>query len=96
MMEVNRTFLPPFPVTSAPGLPDADAAALPQTAEVLLPLVYGELRKLAASRMAQKQAGQTLQPTAVVHEGYLKLGGISAGPGRRIFSEQQHRRCAGS
>ena len=37
-------------------------------AEELLPLVYEELRKLAAQRMAQEQPGQTLQPTALVHE----------------------------
>jgi RNA polymerase sigma factor (TIGR02999 family) len=39
----------------------------------LLPLVYEELRKLAASRMANEQAGQTLQPTALVHEAWLRL-----------------------
>jgi RNA polymerase sigma factor (TIGR02999 family) len=41
----------------------------------LLPLVYGELRKLAAVRMAQEQANQTLQPTALVHEAWLRLTG---------------------
>jgi RNA polymerase sigma factor (TIGR02999 family) len=41
----------------------------------LLPLVYEELRKLAAARMAQEQAGQTLQPTALVHEAWLRLTG---------------------
>ena len=41
----------------------------------LLPLVYEELRKLAAARMAQEQAGQTLQPTALVHEVWLRLTG---------------------
>lgn len=45
----------------------------PQAAEQLLPLVYDELRKLAASRLAQEQAGQTLQATALVHEAYLRL-----------------------
>jgi RNA polymerase sigma factor (TIGR02999 family) len=39
----------------------------------LLPLVYDELRKLAAQRMAQESPGQTLQPTALVHEAYLRL-----------------------
>lgn len=39
----------------------------------LLPLVYDELRKLAAARLAQEQPGQTLQPTALVHEAYLRL-----------------------
>jgi RNA polymerase sigma factor (TIGR02999 family) len=41
----------------------------------LLPLVYGELRKLAAAKMANEAAGQTLQPTALVHEAWLRLGG---------------------
>ncbi|MEW6156885.1 MAG: ECF-type sigma factor [Verrucomicrobiota bacterium] len=44
-------------------------------AEELLPLVYEELRKLAAHRMAQESPGQTLQPTALVHEAYLRLLG---------------------
>jgi RNA polymerase sigma factor (TIGR02999 family) len=42
-------------------------------AEQLLPLVYEELRKLAASKMAQEKPGQTLQATALVHEAYLRL-----------------------
>jgi RNA polymerase sigma factor (TIGR02999 family) len=41
----------------------------------LLPLVYGELRKLAAAKLAGEQPGQTLDATALVHEAYLKLGG---------------------
>src|SRR5438132_3861329 len=45
----------------------------PHAAEQLLPLVYDELRKLAAERMAQERPGQTLQPTALVHEAYLRL-----------------------
>lgn len=44
-----------------------------QAAEKLLPLVYEELRKLAAARLAQERAGQTLQATALVHEAYLRL-----------------------
>jgi RNA polymerase sigma factor (TIGR02999 family) len=47
----------------------------PRAAEQLLPLVYGELRKLAARRLAQEQPGQTLQATALVHEAYLRLVG---------------------
>jgi RNA polymerase sigma factor (TIGR02999 family) len=43
-------------------------------AEKLLPLVYDELRRLAASKMAQEAPGQTLQPTALVHEAWLRLG----------------------
>ena len=46
-----------------------------QGADQLLPLVYGELRKLAAAKMANEPAGQTLQPTALVHEAWLRLGG---------------------
>ena len=46
-----------------------------QAADQLLPLVYGELRKLAAAKMAHEAAGQTLQPTALVHEAWLRLGG---------------------
>src|SRR5262249_41018335 len=45
----------------------------PSAAGQLLPLVYGELRKLAAERMAREQPGQTLQATALVHEAYLRL-----------------------
>jgi RNA polymerase sigma factor (TIGR02999 family) len=44
-------------------------------ADELLPLVYEELRKLAAARMAQESPGQTLQPTALVHEAWLRLVG---------------------
>ena len=47
----------------------------PEAAEQLLPLVYDELRKLAAQRLAQEKAGQTLQATALVHEAYLRLVG---------------------
>ena len=53
----------------------------PHAAKELLPLVYDELRKLAAVRLAQEQSGQTLQATALVHEAYLKLAG--PGPARR-------------
>src|ERR1700688_4401332 len=47
----------------------------PQAASQWLPLVYDELRKLAAQRLAQETPGQTLQPTALVHEAYLRLVG---------------------
>jgi RNA polymerase sigma factor (TIGR02999 family) len=49
----------------------------PHAAEQLLPLVYDELRKLAAGRLAQEKPGQTLQATALVHEAYLRLVGQS-------------------
>src|SRR5713101_3946255 len=45
----------------------------PHAAEELLPLVYEELRKLAAHKMAQEKPGQTLEATALVHEAYLRL-----------------------
>ena len=47
----------------------------PSAAEQLLPLVYDELRKLAAAKLAQEKPGQTLQATALVHEAYLRLVG---------------------
>jgi RNA polymerase sigma factor (TIGR02999 family) len=47
----------------------------PHAAEQLLPLVYDELRKLAAARLAQEKPGQTLEATALVHEAYLRLVG---------------------
>ena len=47
----------------------------PKAAEELLPLVYAELRKLAAAKMALENSQQTLQPTALVHEAYLRLTG---------------------
>ena len=45
----------------------------PHAAEQLLPLVYDELRKLAARKLAQERPGQTLQATALVHEAYIPL-----------------------
>ena len=45
----------------------------PHAAEQLLPLVYDELRRLAAQQLAQEKPGQTLQATALVHEAYLRL-----------------------
>src|ERR1041385_4694464 len=49
----------------------------PTAAEELLPLVYGELRKLASHKMASEAPGQTLQPTALVHEAWLRLVGAA-------------------
>src|SRR5436190_16007894 len=54
---------------------DAAAAGDPKAAAELLPLVYDELRKLAAARMAEEKPGQTLQATALVHEAYVRLVG---------------------
>ena len=50
----------------------------PHAAEQLLPLVYDELRTLAAQRLAQEKPGQTLQATALVHEAYVRLLGADA------------------
>jgi RNA polymerase sigma factor (TIGR02999 family) len=50
----------------------------PQAAGELLPIVYEELRRLASHKMAQEAAGHTLQPTALVHEAWLRLGGSEA------------------
>jgi RNA polymerase sigma factor (TIGR02999 family) len=52
----------------------------PKAADQLLPLVYDELRKLAAHKLLQEEAGQTLQPTALVHEAYLRLVGAGNMP----------------
>jgi RNA polymerase sigma factor (TIGR02999 family) len=58
----------------------------PKAAEELLPLVYDELRRLAAAKMAGERPGQTLQPTALVHEAWLRLAG---GPDRQ-WNDRQH------
>lgn len=55
------------------GTLDPSPDGEPQTAEELLPIVYEELRRLAARRMAQEASVHTLQPTALVHEAWLKL-----------------------
>ena len=57
----------------------------PQAAEQLLPLVYDELRKLAAQKMAQEKPGQTLDATALVHDAYLRLVGDRQFASRRHF-----------
>src|SRR5436190_4020033 len=57
----------------------------PSAAEHLLPLVYEELRKLAAAQMANESPGQTLDATALVHEAYLRLVGDHAYSDRRHF-----------
>src|SRR5262249_53774048 len=54
---------------------DAIQGGDPQAASQLLPLVYDELRQLAASKLAHETPGQTLQPTALVHEAYRRLLG---------------------
>jgi RNA polymerase sigma factor (TIGR02999 family) len=81
----------------------------PSAAEQLLPLVYEELRQLAAQKLAQEKPGQTLQPTDLVHEAYLRLIGEGEEPHwnsrghffaaaaeamRRILIEQARRKMA--
>jgi RNA polymerase sigma factor (TIGR02999 family) len=65
---------------------NAIEAGEPKAAGQLLPLVYEELRKLAVVRMANEKAGQTLQPTALVHEAWLKI----AGDGNERFANRRH------
>jgi RNA polymerase sigma factor (TIGR02999 family) len=64
----------------------------PHAAEELLPLVYEELRKLAAHKMAQEKPGQTLEATALVHEAYLRLVIHPTGEGA---TQQQSWNCRG-
>jgi RNA polymerase sigma factor (TIGR02999 family) len=56
-------------------MPERIEQGEPRAADQLLPLVYEELRKLAAQKMAHETPGQTLQATALVHEAWLRLGG---------------------
>jgi RNA polymerase sigma factor (TIGR02999 family) len=67
-------------MTDVTRLLDAAAAGDRQAAAGLLPLVYDELRRLAADKLARESPGQTLQPTALVHEAYLRL--VDADKGR--------------
>jgi RNA polymerase sigma factor (TIGR02999 family) len=81
----------------------------PQAAQKLLPLVYDELRKLAAAKLAQEKPGQTLQATALVHEAYVRLVDVevpqtwenrrhffaaAAEAMRRILIETARRKCS--
>jgi RNA polymerase sigma factor (TIGR02999 family) len=69
------------------GVLQAIAAGEAHAPEQLLPLVYDELRKLAAAKLAQEKPGQTLQPTALVHEAYLRLVGPAGG---RMWDSRVH------
>jgi RNA polymerase sigma factor (TIGR02999 family) len=68
---------------------EAAAAGDRRAADDLLPVVYDELRKLAAARLAAEKPGQTLQPTALVHEAYLRLIGTS-GPRATGWDSRSH------
>lgn len=86
---------------------EAHGAEEGQAAEKLLPLVYEELRRLAAAKMAHEAPGQTLQPTALVHEAWLRLAGstrqhwagrahffgAAAEAMRRILIDRARKRC---
>jgi RNA polymerase sigma factor (TIGR02999 family) len=65
---------------------DAIQKGDPKAAEDLLPLVYGELRKLAAAKLATQPPDHTLQPTALVHEAYLRL----LGNGNHSWQDRRH------
>jgi RNA polymerase sigma factor (TIGR02999 family) len=64
----------------------------PHAAEQLLPLVYQELRKLAAQKLAQEKPGQTLEATALVHEAYLRLvaSGDASAPREQYWNSRGH------
>ena len=65
---------------------DAIGQGDPKAAEKLLPVVYQELRRLAAVKLARESPGHTLQPTALVHEAWLKLGGQQ----NRTWQDKNH------
>lgn len=86
---------------------EAIQAGQTRAAEELLPVVYDELRRIAAAKMAQERPGQTLQPTALVHEAWLRLAGsrqewrgqahffgAAAEAMRRILIDQARRKTA--
>jgi RNA polymerase sigma factor (TIGR02999 family) len=66
---------------------DALSAGEPGSTEQLLPLVYDELRRLAAQQLARERPGQTLQPTALVHEAWLRLVGDER---ERLWNSRAH------
>jgi RNA polymerase sigma factor (TIGR02999 family) len=67
-------------VTEATRILQQIDAGDPRAAEQLLPLIYDELRRLAAQKLTHEQPGQTIQPTALVHEAYLRLVGGDVPP----------------
>src|SRR5687767_5371559 len=79
-------------MTDVTRLLDAAAAGDRQAAADLLPLVYAELRKLAAARLAHEKPGQTLDATALVHEAYLRLAASpgQASAGRKSGEDDPH------
>jgi RNA polymerase sigma factor (TIGR02999 family) len=73
LLEIPGPFSKGEPMSEVTRILSAVEQGEPHAAEQLLPLVYDELRKLAAQRLAQEKPGQTLQATALVHEAYLRL-----------------------
>jgi RNA polymerase sigma factor (TIGR02999 family) len=67
-----------LPMSQVTKILDRAQQGDPRAAEELLPLVYDELRKLAAAKMSHEKPGQTLQGTALVHEAWLRLAGDTA------------------
>src|SRR6185295_10771518 len=68
----------------------------PSAADQLLPLVYDELRKLAAAKLVQENPGQTLQATALVHEAYIRLVDVEEGQhwdSRGHFLQLRQKQC---
>jgi RNA polymerase sigma factor (TIGR02999 family) len=63
-----------FPISDLTNILERVQQGDPKAAQELVPLVYNELRQLAAQKMAREAPGQTLQPTALVHEVWLRLG----------------------
>src|SRR6516165_1855181 len=78
-------------MTEVTRILDAVAKGDPQAAEQLLPLVYEELRRLAAQKLAQEKQAHTLQATALVHEAYLRLVGSHTG---QSWENKRHFFCA--
>ena len=84
--------LPVSPMTDVTRILSALEQGDPHAAEQLLPLVYGELRKLAAEKLARERPGQTLQATALVHEAYLRLvaSGDASAPREQHWNSRGH------
>ena len=75
------------PMTEVTRILDAIGRGDPQAAQKLLPLVYNELRRLAAQKLSHEQPGQTLDATSLVHEAYLRLIGDDGEP---VFKNSRH------
>src|SRR5262249_34220653 len=80
-----RSPSPPAPMSEVSRILSAAGQGNPAAAAELLPLVYGELRRLAAQKLLREKPGQTLDATALVHESYLRLVGDQQFDGRGHF-----------